>query len=324
MGIFDRTSHTPLGQLGNQIVNTGLRFAKSKVATNKMPYFNAAVGALNGGLMSGNWQGALESAGNAFINSGGIANLFKSNPHSVVGRWLNKNPLHANLTMAEVQDIAMQIHHLSHVRKNLFLISITPYSGSVTGNFGKALSNRISTIAGNSVGGLIGGKIGGFATGIVKQAVNSAMHNIPIINSIMEQGGGISAIHNLLATDISYTPFSLDSEQWNVGASIIDGVKSSQQSEITITTYDDDQGSIKHFFKQLASDVVHKDGTVGVQADGLVEIRILHGFVSNGSNLNGFEETFVCRPVSTDYELSRKDDNLQEIQLRFIQTDTFI
>lgn len=327
MGIFDEVSssgsggglslfsgNSPLAQIGNAVVNQGIQYAASRVSTNNLPLFNAGLGTVTN-LMNGNYVGAF----NSVVNSGVLSRLVGSKK---VPRWLQKSPLTAHLSMEELQRIYMLSYAIEHARKNLWLINISPYSAG-SGILG-SLGSAISRAAGNKVSDMVGGKIGNALGQVTTQAVKFAIANNPITSGLNEMGGGVTANFNMLATNVSYTPFSIESEQYNVGSAIIDGARSSQKAEISITTMDDEQGTIKKFFKQKASEIIHKDGTVGVLSDGLVQIRVLHAFVSDNTNQGGFEETIICRPVSIDYDLDRRTDEMQEFTMRFEQTDTFI
>lgn len=165
-----------------------------------------------------------------------------------------------------------------------------------------SLGDGISKVVENTVGKYASGQFGQNLSQMAGKATKMAIAASPLTSFLNEMGGGITSNFNLLATNVNYTPFSIESENRNVGAAIIDGVRSSQKAEITITTMDDEQGTIKKWFKAKASQAVHADGTVGVLTDSLIQIRILHAFVSDNTNMNGFEETIICRPVSVEYE----------------------
>lgn len=318
MGLFDETvtsssgtnlqifsGNTPLAHIGNAVANQGLQYAKAKVSTNNLPYFNAAVN-----LASGDYMGAF----NSVVNSTMLNRLFKNRRGAT--------PISAGLSLEEVQRIVMTSHHLDQVRKNLFLINVSDYSAKsgLTRSLGSALSNVVSSVV--SAG--VGGKLGQNLSQMAGQATKMLIASNPITSGLNEIGGGITSNFNLLATNVSYTPIQIESEVRNVGAALVDGVKSAGKAEISITTMDTEQGFIKNWFKQKSSQAIHADGTVGVLADSLVQIRILHGFVSDNTNNGGFEEVIICRPVGVDYEFDRLSEEMQTFTMRFEQTDTFI
>ncbi|MGX2973715.1 hypothetical protein ACWIUH_01340 [Ursidibacter arcticus] len=321
MGVFDQASsvgsggleifggNSPLAQIGNTVVNEGISYARANIKSDKLPYFDAVLGAASG-YQSQGWAGAVGS----ILNSGLLNKLVPKSLRN--SRWFDSSPLTANLSMQEVQRLVMLAYATEHARKNLWLISISDYSATIGGS----LTNMI----GNAVGKAVGNAAGANWGGVAKQAVNQAINAVPIMNALSNKGGGMTDTYNFLATDVSYTPFAIEADQHNIGSAIVDGVKSSAKAEISITTMDDEKGTIKRFFKNKASQIVHPDGTVGVTADGLVSIRILHAFVSDSTNKGGFEEEIICRPVSVDYELSRREDAMQEFTMRFEQTDTFV
>ena len=129
---------------------------------------------------------------------------------------------------------------------------------------------------------------------------------------------------NIFATDVSYTPVSVSGEKHRVGGATTDGVNSFDPTDLRITTMDDTVGTIKEWYRWKARQAVNWDGTVGVPADYLVRIRILHAFITNGSNVLGYEDTYLMRPATAEVELSRRDNNIQEMHLNFSQFDTFL
>lgn len=316
-GGLDLFGSSPLGRIGNTLVNQGVKVAASKMSNDKLPFLNAAVQLANGGFNPENVASAVGSV----INSG-VLNRFAPSLKSGYSQnhWLASSPLTAKLSQEEVRRLIMLSYAIEHARKNLWILNISPYSGSSFGS----LSGMISNAIGGALSSNFGNGWGKAAGAIATTAINHAINAMPVVNALGEQGGGITSNFNMLATEINYTPFSIEADQYNVGSAIIDGVKSAQQAEISITTMDDEQGTIKRFFKQQASAMIHKDGTVGVLLDGLVEIRVLHAFVSDNTNQGGFEETIIARPIGIEYDFSRREDALQEFTMRFIQTDTFI
>lgn len=316
-GAMDLFGDSPLGKIGNTLVNQGVKIAASKMSSDKLPFLNGAVQLINGGFNAENVANVVGSIINSNVLNKFIPGLIGSDSSKF---WLASSPLTAKLSQEEVKRLIMLSYATEQARKNLWLLNISPYSGSAFGS----LSGMISQAVGSELSSSIGGAWGKAAGSITTTAINHAINSIPVLNALGEQGGGITSNFNMLATEINYTPFSIEADQYNVGSAIIDGVKSSQQAEISITTMDDEQGTIKRFFKQQASAMIHKDGTVGVLLDGLVQIRILHAFVNDATNNGGFEETIIARPVGIEYDFSRREDAMQEFTMRFVQTDTFI
>lgn len=330
MGIFDQVAaqrssggfnlfsgNSPLAQIGNRVANEAVSYARSTMSQNNLPYFDAINSAVNGYIDKG-----LVGAVGAVVNSGLLTKLttgaFSAN------RWTSHSKLHARLSMAEVQRLVMLAHATEHAHKNLWLLRIEPYSANVKQSLTDMISGAVSHSVGNAVGGQFGSDWGDIATSATKQAVNNAINSTPILNALSNKGGGMTNIHNMLATNVSYTPFSIEGEPYQVGSAIIDNAKSSAKAELSISSMDDEQGTIKRWFKDMASRVIHTDGTVGVSSEGLVKITMLHAFISDHTNQGGFEESIICRPVSLDYELDRRADELQEFTMRFEQTDTFV
>lgn len=319
MGLFDKYAKgstgldlfddaTPLGSMGNLIANDALSMVSAHSSVTQLPFINGA-----SSLLSGDLNGAVDSIGSALISKA-IDNIGKSG-----GRG-NLGPLFANLSSQDLKRIFEASFGINHCYKNLWLISIEDFNpASLLNSVGGIIGDMAGSSLANVVPSQISGAMSNIAHSAISGAVNKASH---AISNTM--GGGETSLFNLLATNISYTPISIEADSYTVGSAILDGVRSAQKAEISITFLDNQNGFIKGWFKRKASQVISTDGTVGVLADGLVKIRILHGFVTDDTNRGGFEETIICRPVGTEYELDRKDNALQEITVRFEQTDTFV
>lgn len=310
MGIFDKVyssstsldvfgSDTPLGNIGNSIINSGINIAKSRASMSSLPLINAGVSALNGDF---------EGAFNQVVNK----DLFN---RLLYGDRSKKDKFLAYHSLKEAQAIFDQVKATNHALKNVFLITISDYSGA-------SLQAELGNVLGNFASDSLSSTLGGFVGNAAKQTVVSAISALNPLGFLEANGGGTTSKFNMLASGVSYTPFSIESDSFAIGSALADGFRSSAKSEISITTLDNEKGDIKRWFKEKASRIIHKDGTVGVLTDGLVEITILHAFASD--DLGGFKETIVCRPVSTDYEFQRMENAPQEFTMRFEQTDTWL
>lgn len=139
------------------------------------------------------------------------------------------------------------------------------------------------------------------------------------------QTGGSNPF-NLFATNVSFGPYTVTSEAKPIGSAVIDGVTGSERVELRVTTYDDAHGTLKRWFAARAEAVIRPDGTFGLPGDYLVQVRILHAAINDEvmEKFGGYEEKFIMRPTSIENELSRTEDNLEEIQMAFSQFDTFM
>jgi hypothetical protein len=129
---------------------------------------------------------------------------------------------------------------------------------------------------------------------------------------------------NFLATDVEYSPFMITGEKRKIGAAHVDSVNSSDPIEIRLTTYDDEIGFIKHWFKAHCEARTASDGTVEPAGKSAITIKVIHGVVMGADTGNAYDDIGKFRPGNIDISLSRQDDSLQEIQLSFVQLDTFI
>ncbi|MBL8473826.1 MAG: hypothetical protein JNM98_18695 [Rhodocyclaceae bacterium] len=140
------------------------------------------------------------------------------------------------------------------------------------------------------------------------------------------QGGGLNMpdIFNLFATELEYAPLTLSGDKHHVGGAVIDAVRTSEPVELRLTTLDDTAGSLKKWFSAHCAAVVAADGTVSEPDAYAVKISVLHAFITSESNQGGHEDIGLFRPANLDVSLSRREDGLQELQMTFMQLDTFM
>lgn len=129
---------------------------------------------------------------------------------------------------------------------------------------------------------------------------------------------------NLFVTDIEYAAATISGDKRVIGSGSMDSAGGFVPVEMRMTAVDDIIGTIKTYMRYKCSLVTNPDGTVGVPANYLVKVRVLHSFITDSSNAGGYEDNFIMRPVSVSAPLSRREDAVQEVQLAFTQFDTFI
>jgi len=136
----------------------------------------------------------------------------------------------------------------------------------------------------------------------------------------------ISHAFNLFATDVTYTPRSITSEGKAIGMGVMDAISGSERAELRITTYDDARGTVRGWFNSKLAKVAHDDGTLGLPMEYLIKIRVGQSATDElgGTLFGSYQETYLLRPTSIDYELSRTEDGLQQIQMTFSQFDTYM
>jgi hypothetical protein len=134
--------------------------------------------------------------------------------------------------------------------------------------------------------------------------------------------GDISHRFNLLATDLEFSLNTISGEKKKIGAGHADIVNSADPVELRITTYDDEAGFLKQWFAAHCAAAAAPDGTVGVPNDYYIKIAIVHAYVTRSGG--GYEDIGLFRAANLDHSLSRRDDNMQELQMTFSQLDTFM
>lgn len=199
--------------------------------------------------------------------------------------------------------------------------------GDLSGAFGSLLNQVLGPALGSSLSGtqlkLVGGITLDEARRLFEETANTdfAKKNLWFI-SATNLGGGSAPYLNLFATEVSYTPITIAGEAMRVGSGQFDKVDGTERVSMRLTTYDDSSGTIKRWFHDLAAKLAHKDGTFGLPSEYLIRLTVTHATITEGQG-GAFTNEYVMRPESIESELSRREDGLEELQMTFVQFDTF-
>ena len=143
------------------------------------------------------------------------------------------------------------------------------------------------------------------------------------VTSALSGGGlNIPSRFNMFATSVEYTPFTVNGDKVTVGASNVDLVGSCGPVEMNISTLDDQDGSLKRWFALHHSAATASDGTIGEPGKYAIRIKIVHSFIEE--NDSAYTDIGLFRTESLSHSLSRREDDLQELQMTFSQLDTFM
>ena len=137
--------------------------------------------------------------------------------------------------------------------------------------------------------------------------------------------GGDPLDINLFALDVSYAPFQVQGDAVMVGSGSFDNVTNADRCEMRVTTLDDTSGTVKRWFAERHDTMCHQDGTFGLPIEYLFRVDVLHAYIDEQIDgaAQGWTDSFVMRLGALDFELSRRESGLQEIQMTFVQWDTF-
>lgn len=137
--------------------------------------------------------------------------------------------------------------------------------------------------------------------------------------------GGAPLDINLFAIDVAYPLFSVQGDPVHVGSGSFDVVTNSERREMRITTLDDSSGSVKRWFEERHAAMCHPDGTFGLPVEYVFKVDVLHAYISEQVDgaIDGWVDSYVMRPGSLETDLSRREDAMQEVQMTFVQWDTF-
>ncbi|KJV08088.1 hypothetical protein [Methylocucumis oryzae] len=155
-------------------------------------------------------------------------------------------------------------------------------------------------------------------------SIDFAHKNLFLIEVSSALYGDVSRRFNMYCTEANYSAQAITGEKRRIGGAQIDSVNSADATEINLTTFDDKTGFIKEWFKAHAAACVHKDGTVGVPADYAITFKLLHAYITQETNYNGYQDIGMFRPANIDTSLSRREDGLEELTMSFSQLDTFM
>ena len=131
-------------------------------------------------------------------------------------------------------------------------------------------------------------------------------------------------LFNLFATNVSYTPGTISGEATKIGAANYDVLQGIEPVELSISTYDDQTGSLKKWFASHMAAAVSSDGTVAEPETYAITVKIIHGFTRRQGADDAYENIGYFRPVSMELNLDRHENGLEEITMQFAQLDTFM
>lgn len=230
-------------------------------------------------------------------------------------------PLLGGLTLKQAQHLYEQSSAVRAARKNLFFIRIsdkqppTQVLQAAQRPTRASLSGLIESRIGPAIGSLAGSAVNAARSiGLDAQLAGNSVANIA--------GSTI----DLLAIDVSYSE-ALIGDSIQIGGSFIDRVTGRQPVEMQITTMDDEAGSLKRWFKAKLEQVARPDGTFGLPNDYAVDIEVFHaipGGLPAEQQSRAYSVKRSMRAVSSQHDLSRRDQALAELQMVFTEVDPFM
>lgn len=239
-------------------------------------------------------------------------------------------PMLGGLSLMQAQAIFEQAQSMRKARKNLFFVRVwddNPPEGAYQPQ--QPSSDLFSSRIGPALGSVVSGARAAVSTvlngamGAVNGALGAAgMGGFGLDNSI---SGIAAASFDMLAMDVSYGT-SLISDHVQLGSSFIDRPTGRNPTELQITTMDDEAGTLKRWFEGKVEQVAHTDGTMGLPAEYLVTMEIVHAVPSDqvGGWEAAYSKTVRLRAESLQVDLSRREQALMEHQFLFKAFDSFM
>lgn len=148
----------------------------------------------------------------------------------------------------------------------------------------------------------------------------------PPVNNYFRAGDAFAPpMFDLFALDVAYGPSTLTGEKVAIGSAVLDKLTGSEAVEMTVTTMDDERGTLKRWFEAKANQAARPDGTFGLPGEYCVNIEVVHAIASPDvpNSQRAYRSHLRMRPGSIQYDLSRRDQAIQELQMAFSQFDTF-
>lgn len=178
---------------------------------------------------------------------------------------------------------------------------------------------------------LFGGLTPKEARAIAEQVIHEkrAKKNLFLVEITSKLNGGslnMPERFNLFVMDLEYSPFILDGEKVKIGGAAVDMVSGNEAVELSLTTLDDRQGTLKKWFAAHHAAAAARDGTVSEPGKYAIRFRIVHAFCTRElqNKYKGYESLGLFRTANLAVSLSRREDALEELQMTFSQLDTFM
>lgn len=135
-------------------------------------------------------------------------------------------------------------------------------------------------------------------------------------------GASVSEVFNMFVIGLDYEPFTVSGEKRKVGGSTVDTVTGGEPTDLSFTTLDDKEGTLKRWFSAHHAAASPKNGTVGVPEQYAIKFKIYHGGVEARSAR--YVDIGYYRPVKLGVSLSRSEDAMEQLEMSFTQIDTFM
>jgi hypothetical protein len=230
-------------------------------------------------------------------------------------------PLLGGYSMQDARSIYAQLNDANLARKNLFFIEVTDGNAPPLAYVSRPpnatpAGSRVGEVvdtARRAINGGIGGLINrGVAAGFGLAGAASGSSATPVG----------STLFNLFATSVSYAPSTMMGEKVPFGSATSDRLIGTEATELSLTTMDDEVGTLKRWFDGKFGQAAHTDGTFGVPGDYLVDIAIYHAVAKRDDRAYRFHAKM--RPQAIQHELSRSEQAMQELTMTFSQFDSFM
>lgn len=138
----------------------------------------------------------------------------------------------------------------------------------------------------------------------------------------VEGADGNRSLFNLFTTQLSVNAFDIGGETIQIGSGELDVVNTSARSELNLTVLDTADGIIKDWATRKASYTAPSNGTVMPPYYYLFDVRIVYG--TNVAYKQFYDQVYTMRVASMQNDVSRSEQGLEEVPLRFVQSDTFM
>jgi len=303
-------------KIANQVAKRGLLpVAKNEINASIEGFSSGAVNNLGGGALSqvvGNIgssmaKNAASSALNKYIPPG-MSSMIGTGA-GVLSDVTNGNLSGAGLKILDSGLLKEFLPGMSGVvAQQRYFNAPTPLLGGISPKEAKKIYSDIQSI-----------KLCKKNLFLVEMSSNLTVNGSPVSNS---------SRFNMFVTEIDYAPLTITGEKKKIGGAHVDITNSSDPVELRLTTLDSQYGELKNWFAAHCEAAASMDGTVGLPDNYKITIKIVHGFINNDTTPHDdkfyYKDQGLFRPANMEISLSRTENGLQEIQLSFVQLDTFM
>lgn len=127
---------------------------------------------------------------------------------------------------------------------------------------------------------------------------------------------------NLFVQSLDLNPIDISGDVHLIGSASMNIPQQNNLTEMNLTILDDINGTIKQWARQKLAYSTPSDGTVMPPIYRIFSVRIIYG--TNKALEDYYNERYTMELASSSVQLTRTEQALEELSLRFVQESTFM